>query len=106
METKVIMTFARLGNENSLQMCGKVYGIAESTTSIIVRKFCVIVKKHLKPLVIPKSTRNKIKEITIGFKHLHGISYILGAMDGSHAPIIAPKVDPKSYYCWKVSTPH
>ncbi len=87
-------------------MCREVYGIAESTTSIIVRKFCVTIIKHLKPLVIPKSTRNKIKKITIGFEHLHGNPYILGAMDGSHVPIIAPKVDPKSYYCWKVSTPH
>jgi hypothetical protein len=32
---------------------------------------------------------------------LHGIPYILGAMDGSHIPIVAPKVDPKSYHCQK-----
>jgi hypothetical protein len=106
LEIKVTMVFARLDNEKSLQMCGKVYGIVESTTSIIVRKFCVAVRKHLKPLVMPKLIRNKIKEITASFEHLHGILYILGAMDGSHVPIIAPKVDPKSYYCWKVSTPH
>jgi len=105
-EAQVTMTFARLCIENSLQMCGEVYDIAKITTSIIVRKFCVAVRKHLKPLVIPKLTRNKIKEITTGFEHLHGIPYILGAMGGSHVPIIAPKVDPKSYYCWKVSTPH
>ncbi len=43
METKVTMAFAKLGSENSLQMCGKVYGIAKSTTSIIVRKFCVAI---------------------------------------------------------------
>jgi hypothetical protein len=41
-------------------------------------------------------TRNKIKEITIGFECLHGIPYIIGAIDNSHVPIIAPKVDPKS----------
>ncbi len=105
-EAKVTMTFARLCIENSLQMYGEVYDIAKITTSIIVKKLCVAVKKHLKPLVIPKLTRNKIKEITTSFEHLHGIPYILGAMDGSHVPIITPKVDPKSYYCWKVSTPH
>jgi hypothetical protein len=53
-----------------MKMCGKVYDIAKITTSIIVRKFCVAVRKHLKPLVIPKLIRNKIKEITIGFEHL------------------------------------
>ncbi len=82
-------------------MCGEVYSFAKSMTSIIMKKICVTIRKHLKPLVIPKLTRNKIKEITIRFKCLHGIPCILGAIDGSHVPIIAPKVDPKSYYCWK-----
>jgi hypothetical protein len=101
MEVIVVMAFARLGNGNSLQMCGEVYGIAKSTTSIIVREFCVAMKKNLKPLVILKLTRNKIKKITIDFKCLHGIPYILGAIDGNHLLVIAPKVDPKSYYCQK-----
>jgi hypothetical protein len=62
-------------------------------------QFCVAIRNHLKPLVIPKLTRNKIKEITISFECLHGTPYILGAIDGSHVPIITPKIDPKSYYC-------
>jgi hypothetical protein len=66
-----------------------------------VREFCVAIKNHLKPLVIPKLTINKIKEITIGFECLHGTPNILGAIDGNHVPIITPKVDPKSYYCQK-----
>jgi len=57
-------------------------------------------------VVKPKLIKNKIKENTTSFEHLHGIPYILGTMDGSHVPIIAPEVDPKSYYCWKVFTPH
>jgi hypothetical protein len=30
---------------------------------------------------------------------LQGIPYILGAIDGFHIPFVAPKADPKSYYC-------
>jgi len=48
------MAIIRLGIGNSLQMCEEVYGIVESTTSIIVKDFA----KHLKPLVIPKLNRN------------------------------------------------
>ncbi len=51
--------------------------------------------------MILKLTRNKIKESTTSFECLHGIPYILGAIGGSHVPIIAPKVDPKLYYCQK-----
>jgi len=101
MEVMITMALARLGSENSLQMCGEVYGIAKSTASITMRNFSIAIKKHLKLLVIPKLTRNKIKEITIGFECLHEIPYILGAIDGNHVPIIAPKGDPKSYYYQK-----
>ncbi len=93
-ETKITMAFTRLGSGIFLQMCGKVYGIAKSATSIIMREFYSTIRKHLKPLMIFKLTKNKIKEIIVGFESLHGIPYILGAIDGSHIPIVAPKVDP------------
>jgi hypothetical protein len=82
-------------------MCGKFYGTVESTTSIIVRKLCSTIRNHLKPLVIPKLTKDKIKKIIVGFESLHGIPCIMGAINGNHIPIVTPKVDPKSYYCQK-----
>jgi hypothetical protein len=92
-EVKVAMGFARLGSGNSLQMFGEVYDIPKNMASIIMREFCVAIRKHLQPLVIPmvipKLTRNKIKEITTNFECLHGIPYIPCAIDGSHVPIIA-----------------
>ncbi len=66
-----------------------------------MKEFYLAIRNQLKPLVIPKLTRNKIKEITIDFESLHGIPYILGAIDGNHIPIVAPKVDPKSHYSQK-----
>jgi hypothetical protein len=67
-DTKVSMALARLGSGNSLHKCGKVYGIVEDMASIIMREFCRAIRKHLKPLVIPKLTRNKIKEIITNFE--------------------------------------
>jgi hypothetical protein len=59
-EIKVTMVLTRIGNKNSLQMCGKFYGIIKSTTSNLMTKFYSIIRKHLKPLVIPKLTKDKI----------------------------------------------
>jgi len=42
-----------------------------------------------------------MKQIFAKFESLHGIPYILGATDGSHIPIIAPSINPASYYCRK-----
>jgi hypothetical protein len=54
-----------------------------------MRKFYSTIKKHLKPSAIPKD------------KTLHEIPYILGAIYGSHIPIVEPKVGPKSCYFLK-----
>jgi hypothetical protein len=52
-------------------MCGKVYGITQNTISITMRELFSAIKKHLKPLVIPKFIKNNIKEITASFENLH-----------------------------------
>ncbi len=54
--------------------------------------------KHLKPLVILKLIKDKIKEITTSFESLYEISYILNIINGGHISILAPKVDPKSCF--------
>jgi hypothetical protein len=100
-KTRITIAFPRLGREISLQMCGEVYDIIESMELVIGIDFFAIIIKLLKSLVIPKLIRNKIKEIVIGFKSLHKISYILGGINDGHIPIIAPNIDPKSYYCWE-----
>jgi hypothetical protein len=64
-ETIVGMIIARLGSGNSLQMCGEVYGIVKSITSIIMKEFCETIRNHLKPLVMFKLFKNKVKEIIL-----------------------------------------
>jgi hypothetical protein len=54
MEARIVMAITRLGSGNSSQMCVEVHGIAKSTTSIIMRRFCVTIRNHLEPLVIPR----------------------------------------------------
>ncbi len=45
-ETRVAMALTRLSGELFWQMYGKVYGIAKSTTSIIMKEFYSTIKKH------------------------------------------------------------
>jgi hypothetical protein len=55
----------------------------------------------LKLRVFEKPTLTRIKTNAIEFKALHGIPYVLGAIDGSHILIIAPPNDLASYYYQK-----
>jgi hypothetical protein len=100
-EYRVAVILSRLGTGNTLMMVGDLFGLGLSTTSEIVRKCCKAIRIHLKPLVFKKPTLAQMKQIASEFEALHGIPYILGAIDGSHIPIIAPPYDPVSYYCRK-----
>jgi hypothetical protein len=52
--------------------------------------------------VTPKLTKDNIKEIAFSFESFHGIFYNFGAINCSQIPIIATKIDPKSYYYQKI----
>ena len=47
-------------------MIGDVYRIGLSTTSIIVRECCEAIIIQLRPLVFPKPTLARMKEIAFG----------------------------------------
>jgi hypothetical protein len=59
---------------------------------------CVAITTLLKPRIFEKPTLTRIKTNAIEFKALHGIPYVLGAIDGIHILIIAPPKDLASYY--------
>ena len=78
-----------------------LFGLGESTTSIIVRECCEAIRIFLKPLVFKNPILVWMKKIVVEFEALHRIPLIIGAIDGNHIPIIAPIHDPVSYYCRK-----
>jgi len=50
-KARIAMALSKLGSANSLQVCVKVYDIVKTTTTIIMRKICGTIRKHLKPLI-------------------------------------------------------
>lgn len=60
-ETQVVVTLSQLSTKNILKMCGEMYGVAESTTFVIVRKYCEAIKVLAKPLVFSKLTKERIQ---------------------------------------------
>jgi hypothetical protein len=100
-ETRVAVTLHRLATGNTLATIADLYGIGESTASVIVREFCEAMKFHLKPLTIEMLTKERIIAISKEFEAINGIPYILGAIDGSYILITTPTHDASTYYCWK-----
>ena len=85
----------------TLHTLADLYGISKSSASIIVKEVCEGIKSVLRPLVFPKLTLSRMKQIALKFESLHGIPYILRATDGSHILINVPSINLASYYCRK-----
>ena len=101
LRNQIVLSLNRFNSSNSLRGYTETYGIHESTASVIVREFCAIIEKHLKPLVIEKQSKTTLSRIAPKFEELRGLPYVIRVVDGSHIPIIAPPIDPTSYYCRK-----
>jgi hypothetical protein len=100
-EEKVAMSLARLGTGDGLHMVGEVYGIVECTISGIVKEFCKMVRLHLQKIFIQTPYENRLRVLAKYFERLHNIPYIIGAIDGSHIPVLAPVIGGEDYYCRK-----
>ena len=100
-EDRIAMSLARLGTGDGLRVIGEVYGVAESTISIIVRDFCKMVRLHLQKIFIQIPNEDKFRVLARDFERLHNIPYIIGPIDGSHIPVLAPVIGGEDYYCRK-----
>jgi hypothetical protein len=100
-ETKIVVSLYRLGTENGLLLIREVYGIVECTASCIVRESCKAVRKHLLKVLVQFPNESQFKVLASQFEALHGIPYIVGAIDGSYIPILAPMIGGGDYYCRK-----
>jgi hypothetical protein len=87
-----------LGIGNGLLLVGEVYGIAECTTSCIVREFCKAVRKYLLTVLVQFPSESQFKVLASQFEDLHGIPYIVGVIDGLHIHDLAPMIGGEDYY--------
>jgi hypothetical protein len=100
-ESIVVVILARLATSNTLYMIGDLYGIVESTISVIIRECCKAIKDQLLLIVIEKLTSEKMKTISIEFEEIKCIPYVIGAINDFHIPIVASGKDTLEYYCRK-----
>jgi hypothetical protein len=95
------MSLHRLGSGDGLQTIGDLYGVHKNTLSIIVREFFRAVRKYLQPIFVQIPSESQFRVFVSKFEQLHGIPYIIGAIDGSHILVLAFVISGEDYYCRK-----
>ena len=98
----IAMSLHQLGSDDELQITDDLYGVHKSTLSIIVREFCRDVRKYLQPFFVRTPSDSQFRVLASNFEKLHEISYIIGAIDGSHILVLAPIIGKEDHYCRKL----
>ena len=87
----------RLATHAEYRTIGHLFGIGQNTAFKIVKEVCTAIREVLTPrfLCIPRGRR--LEEVVSGFQ-TRGFPHCIGAIDGTHIPIVAPTKDPADFY--------
>jgi len=83
---KVAMLLISFRSRNGLQILGDLFGVTKIVVSLIIRKFCTMVRLDLVMFL----SEYKFRELEKDFEALHSISYVVRVVDGSCIPILLP----------------
>ena len=100
-EKLVAVALWRLTTTSEYRTIGNLFGIYPLSVWLIVQEVhvCQLIMDVLMPKHIKKPEGNQLKEIVEVFKRKWGVSQCVGAVDGSHIPIIAPPEN-QCNLCW------
>lgn len=65
--------------------------IGKATAHVIIKEVCKVLWDKLKPTELPEPSKNNFEDIAKGFFERWNLPNCIGALDGKHINIIAPK---------------
>ena len=98
LEKRVALALWKLATNSEYRSIGHLFGVGLSTACDCVKEFCSSVEEILYPEVIQMPDAEKFKEMSLYFEERWGVPQCVGAIDGSHIPIMAPQEHPTEYY--------
>jgi hypothetical protein len=81
-----------------MQNITDLYKIGLFTSQVAVSQFIGAVKSILLKQYIRWPTPSAMKKFAQEFQDIHDIPYVAGAVEGSHIPIVAPRLHAADYY--------
>ncbi len=95
------MTLWFLATGADYRTVGHLFGVSKSSVcliSIICKEVCAKIVSVLLPQYVKFPTGSALSVVVDGFKNQLGFPQCVGAVDGSHIPIVSPHVCPADYY--------
>lgn len=95
---RIAIALWRLATNNEYRSVSHLFGVGVSTVCRCVQDFCYAVIKVLLPDHIKTPDARKLMEMATFFDNRWGAPQCVGAIDGSHIPILAPEVFPRDFH--------
>ncbi|KAM7427891.1 hypothetical protein ABFA07_021040 [Porites harrisoni] len=97
-EKRVAVALWRLATGNSYRSTGLVFGVGRCTAMNLKDEFCSALLMSANDFIKFPKGEAETKRAIQAFQEISCFPQVVGAIDRSHIPIIAPKIDPNDYY--------
>ena len=97
-EKRLAVTLWCLATPAEYRTIGHLFGIARSTVCRIVHETCKAIVEVLLRKYIHFPAGDRLQQILQGFENKWGVPQCVGAVDGCHIPVSAPKMCHTDYY--------
>ena len=101
LDVQAAVTIWRLATNIEYRTIAALFGLGISTVCEVVHRTCHTISRHLLPQYIKLPSEQRLREIVEEFETLWGFPQVVGAVDGTHIPILKPIECPSDYYNWK-----
>lgn len=96
-EKQVAICLYKLASCCEYRVVGNVFGVHKSTVKKFVYRVINAINKSLMKIHIQMPDSEECERISTVFESISGIPQIIGCIDGSHIPIIAPEEGRKDF---------
>ena len=97
-EARVAICIWRLSTTTECRTVAALFGVGRSSVYDIVNDTCAAIAKHVMHKYVHVPNTDILQEIVNGFESQWGFPQAVGAIDGSHIPIIKPLQSASDYY--------
>ena len=87
-----------IGHKCRYRTIAQLFGLGRSTVGEIVLETCEVIAEQLLPNYVHVPSDDRSHEIVDGFRLRWGFPQTVGAIDGTHIPILKPLDSAADYY--------
>ena len=97
-EKRVAVALWRLATGNSYRSTGLVFGVGRCTALNLKDEFCSVLLMSANDFIKFSKGEAETRRAIQAFQEISFFPQVVGAIDGSHIPVITSKNDPNDYY--------